>query len=81
MAELVLEDGLDMPEPDELDADVLVAGEEGLPVVLVVVVIELMELEGVIVPPGIRIDDVVGIVQGHVVTVTIAVAITVAVTL
>ncbi len=66
----------------ELDVEVLVDEvdeEKVLPVVVVVIVV--IELEGVIVTSGISIDDVVEIVHGHVVTVTIAVAVTVAVTL
>ena len=58
---------------------VVVSDDDGAGVVVVLVV--AMVLAGVIVPSGISIDEVVELRHGHVVTVTISVAVTVAVTL
>jgi hypothetical protein len=77
--------GIGVPEVVELadealaTALVVVSDEDGAGVVVVLVV--AMVLEGVIVPSGINIDEVVELRHGHVVTVTVSVAVTVAVTL
>jgi hypothetical protein len=77
--------GIGVPEVVELADEalaialVVVSDDDGVGIVVVLVV--AMVLEGVIVPSGINIDEVVELRHGHVVTVTISVAVTVAVTL